>query len=467
MKKKYILAVILLLIISFGVTLITMQNDTFYTIKIGEDIFKYGIDFIDHHSIHVLGYTYPHIIFDSIVYLIYNSFNFLGLYFLTIFFTFLLGFIIFNINYKTSSNYLFSLLFSIITLLFLKNFLTLRAQIISISIFALEYYFLYRLFITKNKKNILILFLLGVFLVNTHVATYPFYIIMFLPFLVASKFRKDIFLTLLIICLCGFISFIGINSYTYLINTLLNSTTSYIMEHQPLVLIEHIDILFIFIIVIWLFTNRKIKIELYDKLLLLGVGLMSIVSLRHTICLILYTLLIMANVMGKYTLFNEKDIINNATNKLFTFKGIILTITITSIISFISFISYPNHEFVDETNYPVKLVNYIKENIEYEDMRIFNDINIGSYLMLNDIPVFIDSRTDLYTYSYNHKKDIFNDYVNVIYFYQYYEDVFSEYDITHVVMPKISNLCVYLDKDVNYEVLYQDEYFVLYKRNVN
>ena len=41
-------------------TPIVFQNDTFYTIKIGELIFNKGIDMQDHFTIHNLPYTYPH-----------------------------------------------------------------------------------------------------------------------------------------------------------------------------------------------------------------------------------------------------------------------------------------------------------------------------------------------------------------------------------------------------------------------
>ncbi len=36
-----------------------IQNDTFYYIKIGEDILKYGVDMIDHYSIHNLNIFAP------------------------------------------------------------------------------------------------------------------------------------------------------------------------------------------------------------------------------------------------------------------------------------------------------------------------------------------------------------------------------------------------------------------------
>ena len=61
----------------------------------------------------------------------------------------------------------------------MKNFLCLRAQIVSLSIFALEYYLLYSMVNKEKNKNkySILLFILGVILVNVHVATYPFYLI--------------------------------------------------------------------------------------------------------------------------------------------------------------------------------------------------------------------------------------------------------------------------------------------------
>ena len=56
-----IMAVILIAIFCFAISPVTLQNDTFYTIKIGEHILQNGIDMKDPFSWHEnLQYTYPH-----------------------------------------------------------------------------------------------------------------------------------------------------------------------------------------------------------------------------------------------------------------------------------------------------------------------------------------------------------------------------------------------------------------------
>lgn len=76
--KFTIIAIIALIIICFAITPITFQNDTFYTIKIGEHILENGIDMQDPFSWHEeLPYTYPHWAYDVITYMVYNATGFL------------------------------------------------------------------------------------------------------------------------------------------------------------------------------------------------------------------------------------------------------------------------------------------------------------------------------------------------------------------------------------------------------
>lgn len=467
MKRKFFVSVVLLITV-IGCTALEFQNDTFYSIKIGEDIFKYGVDFLDHHSFHSLAYSYPHLIFDSIVYIVYNYLGFKGLYILTILFGYLLSIIIYKILYKLSSNYVYSLIFAILSILFMKNFLCLRAQIVSLSIFALEYYLLYSMVNKEKNKNkySMLLFILGVILVNVHVATYPFYLIMFIPFIIASNGNRNAVISFILCLLCGLVSVMGVSSYSYLINTLLNSTTYYIEEHGPLIMIERIDYLILYVLIIWFMFSNKFKINLYDKLILMGTMFMALVSIRHGMLLSLYALIIIGSSMGKYALNKEKDVIKRVEKWFDSKSGMVIMVIVVGIFSVLSYRGAPCKKFINDELYPTGAVSYIKNKLDYGNIRIFNDINVGSYLMLNDIPVFIDSRTDLYTYTYNKKHDIFDDYIGVIRMGYYYEDVFNYYDIDYVLIPVGTSLDVYLKKDSKYKVVYEDNNFVLWERNV-
>ena len=96
LKKKQIvfgiIAVILIAIFCVSMTPVTLQNDTFYTIKIGEQITKTGIDMQEHFSWHPdLSYTYPHWLYDLLTYFIYNIFGMTGIYVTTCILSAILG----------------------------------------------------------------------------------------------------------------------------------------------------------------------------------------------------------------------------------------------------------------------------------------------------------------------------------------------------------------------------------------
>ena len=62
-------------------------------------------------------------------------------------------------------------------------------------------------------------------------------------------------------------------------------------------------------------------------------------------------------------------------------------------------------------------------------------------------------------------KDIFSEALNVSSLSTYYENVFKKYDVSHVITKANSKLNMLLSRDNNYELLYKDDNFKIYKRN--
>ena len=153
-------------------------------------------------------------------------------------------------------------------------------------------------------------------------------------------------------------------------------------------------------------------------------------------------------------------------NKLFNKKTFAL-LTLITLFLFSPYVVFNmSNSYVNSSLYPNEAVKYIKENIDYKNKRIYNFIDFGSYLMLNDIKVYIDSRTDLYTYSYNHCRDIYEEHIRLVYGNLYYENIFEEYDIDYVLLYKSNIVSTYLYNDKNYTIEYEDDYFILFKRNI-
>ena len=155
-----------------------------------------------------------------------------------------------------------------------------------------------------------------------------------------------------------------------------------------------------------------------------------------------------------------------------SFLGKVITVVITTIICFYFVKAKMDLKIVDETRYPVKACDWMLENLDVSNIKLYNEYNYGSYLLYRGIPVFIDSRADLYAPEFNKKeneekgRDIFSEYMNISSIGAYYETEFEKYGITHVMMVKNAKLNMFISRDSKYNELYSDDNFVIYERNV-
>ena len=555
-KMKFnVLAIISILIFCFALTPKTLQNDTYYTIKIGEYIVENGIDMQDPFSWHEdLPYTYPHWAYDVAIYEIYNLGEITGIggftaiYISTVILAMILGVLLYVVCKKLCKNQLIAFLVTFAVLYLLEGFIAARAQLVTYILFVLQILFIENFLETKKKRYAVGLIILPIIIANVHVAVWPFYFVIFLPYVVEyliavitdsdfiyririkwnkhkvkklslkeenevkvaeltlkvdtlqknmenAKIKRDArrenpykiklqkesagkwLIVIMIICVfTGLLTPLGDTPYTYLVKTMQGNTMDNISEHLPLTLINNKSILvtFVLFLAILIFTDTKIRLR--DFFMLAGLTLLCFMSRRQIsmfvlICGFIFAKLIVA-LFDKYDKDGCKNMIINMTNIL----GKILTVLVVILVSFYCYRDKIGDEYVSSSTYPVEACDYILENLDVESIRIYNEYNYGSYMLYRGIPVFIDSRADLYTPEFNGTKnedgeyegrDIFTDYINISNISTYYETKFEEYDITHVIVKKNAKLNMLLTRDDNYTELYSDDYFVIYERNVD
>ena len=134
-----IVAIIFIAIFCICITPVTFQNDTFYTIKIGEYIKNNGIDMMDHFSWHEnLSYTYPHWLYDLCTYLVYALGGFRGIYILTCILSVVLGLSLFFVNVKLTKCKPMSFVVTMAVLYVLKDYIAARAQLVTFILFIWE-----------------------------------------------------------------------------------------------------------------------------------------------------------------------------------------------------------------------------------------------------------------------------------------------------------------------------------------
>lgn len=147
-----IVAIICIIVFCAVLAPITLQNDTFYTIRIGEHILENGIDMHDPFSIHDIPYTYPHWLYDVGIYLVYKVGGMLGIYISTIILSCILGLTIYYTNKKVTKNDLVSFLLTLGVMYVLRGFIAARAQLLTYILFTLQILFIERFIETKKKR---------------------------------------------------------------------------------------------------------------------------------------------------------------------------------------------------------------------------------------------------------------------------------------------------------------------------
>ena len=522
-----IIAVLCIIFFCISLAPKTLQNDTFYTLKIGEYIFQNGISDLtqDLYSWHDLKYTYPHWLYDLGMFLIYDNFGDLGIYISTMVFASLLGILVYALSSEKSNNKILSLFITLGAMYLIKDFIAARAQLITFILFVFEVFCIEKFLKTHKKIYPVFLIIIPILITNLHCAVFPFYFILALPYIgeyvllfiedldldkrlvsgilklvkkvtkkeerkeklenkiekikfdISERNRKReiirknpyklkveknkyviaLIVIMLIAGLTGFLNPAGTGAYTYLYKTLQGNTTASINEHQPIVLANNSEfaITLVMFLVILIFSDTKIRLS--DLFMLAGLIFLSFTSQRQVSMFAIFCGPILVKMIAD--MFEKYD--GQTTQKLMDFFtnwfGAIVLICLVFIISVNRLKPKIKDSYIDVASYPVVAAEWMLENMDVENMKLYNEYNYGSYLVFKGIPVFIDSRCDLYTPEFNEDKknniegrDIFTDALDIASVSVNYDDKFEEYGVTHILTYSNSRLALVLEKDDNY-----------------
>lgn len=538
--RFHVVAIICIILFAIAIAPKSLQNDTFYTIKIGEYISENGISNLteDPFSWHELPYTFPHWLYDFMMFSIYNLFSWDGIYISTIVFGTILGMSMYLLCNKLSKNPVVSLLGTMLGMYCMKPYIAARAQLVTFILFVLTVYFIEK-FLEKGKKRYAIpLIIIPILIANLHVAVWPFYFVLYLPYIaeyilslqlinfdfvlrlkklgwkLINKVRKvdnlDEKISILddklkdnkekrnyyfenpykvkieknrnykwlvlifVICIfTGLLTPIGPSTpYTYLYKTMSGNTTKVINEHLPLTLANNEECIAFLAVTLFLLIFTDTKVRAKNIFFLIGLTILTFMTRRQFSMLCLIGIPIVVEILS--TLL-DNHLPKVKEKLLYTFSnifGVALIICIVFLVGSKYYKEKSNDVYIT-SSYPVAAADWMLNNLDIENMRLFNEYNYGSYLLFRGIPVMIDSRCDLYTPEYNTKTgnpedgtDIFMDVQNVCTLSIGYEYIFDKYDITHVISYTNSKLSMMLRKDENYSILYSEGGFTIYERNV-
>ena len=486
-KKLYIVFSMLLIVIILMTVTKEMQNDTFFTIATGEHILQEGYDNVDHLTWHEdLGFYKLRWAFDVAIAFIYNTFGFAGIYAFVVIIASLTVLSLFNILLKQKNNIVLSFIATVISMLLMTSnwSFTARGQVISYLLLLLEIYFIEKMISTKQKRYYIIFLVISALIVNFHASVWYMTIILVLPYLAEAIMHKIMknknlekskiilepisikMLIIAILCLVlgSFISPIGTYTYTYMFKVIGGISSTFISELQQTDIISSIGMILGLIVIDILMLATKSKMKLSDILLFFGLYFMAILARRNQAFLYLIgTIPVVRLITNFFETYDTENILEKLNN-FFSKNWVLGCTTIVIVIGLSSnMVTRIREKYVNERKYPVEAVNFIKENLDYKNLKIYNSFNYGSYLELSGIPAFVDSRSEIFTEEFNNVT-ILKDWLETSRGNVNYNDTFAKYEIDYAIVEDKEIINTYISADENYEKVFDDETFSIYMK---
>lgn len=448
----------------------SFENDTYWLLNTGKYILSHGFPNTEPFTMHQgLDFTAQQWLTTVVFYLFYSYLGTLSLYILNIIIFIFIGMVIYKTSLKLCKNVFIAIPITVASCIILSFYMVLRPQIFSIAIFALQVYFL-ECYAARQRKIYLVLIpVLSVLLINFHAALWPFFFVLYIPYIVDGlKFSRfgiktqgygigPMIFTLVVSLAAGVINPYGYRNMTYLLQSYGNKTIGSSISEMMSPDFKSADGIIIFLLLV-LFVLIHIKVKGSSRpryfLITLGTLYMGLSSLRSMPLFIVTAMPFMAYYMRDIRIPETTQV----NKKLRIICSALLVVTITGL-----FFLRP-YDYTESMEYfrPVKAAEYIKDNLDLKNIRLYNNFNVGGYLEFCGIKTFIDSRAEIFLKSVNKKNDIIIDFFNVSKGFKYYKDFINRYSFNCFLFEKVESLQIYVDKDPDYKKVYEDKKFAVY-----
>lgn len=498
--------------IIFGVLLIflvictvnpILENDTFYIIKIGEQFLNNGFDFQDHWAWSAdIEINYPHFILNIALAVLYRAFGLTGIYAFVLIMSYLLALSLYYVMEKIhdmaageSNNRLYpfvGIFVSILVLNFYPLFAVARSQLLTYLLWLWEMWFILR-FINTGLKRYGVGIIILIYLCSLiHATAWYFSFILFIPFFAAiyiAKLKKHLsskginFGTVLslnkiillsntecrnskklwIILLISYATGLLTPSricYTSVFRINSGNPVKYIGEFKPLTWpnAKFVYIGVILLAILLAFFKTKCRLDLL--FLFGGLFVMALTAIRHMALLVFVGsfafFYVVFSALSLVHLYKIRETIKNAIVPLLAV--LLLSVWGISKNQFYYF-TYLTPLWSSED-----AIDYIEENYDKQNLRLFNDYSFGAYMIFRDVPVFIDSRVNEYTKQFDPdlERDVFDDYIAIHNMQNNLHEVIKYYDFDGYYIPTDGPLYQYMLTNPDVELVWEDPYTAIF-----
>ena len=441
--KKYGLPIFLLSLSFLAILSWCIDPDYFWHVKAGEHIFNEGIPFTDIFSwigpLHWISHEW----LSEIILYIFSWFGNISPFLYIAFFYCLLVFLSYYFNRKSyEKNLVFSYIWQVIGMLIFTFIMTPRPFLIS-NIFLLITVHLLLSYKKSPSNKIYFLPLISLIWSNIHggSSNLPYILTIILLFtnvfdfnygrIENKKNKESITILIWVIVLSIMAICINPHGFDMVLYPYINMADSFMLNtisewRSPD--IKKIGDIIVFILIavnmIVLLIDTK-KIKLFDSLLITSFIYLTLRSIRFAPLLYIVATQIVFDYIKE-----SKQKINYTMNKALLVTGLfIITITSVNLVN----------EFGDKESILSVSDSLIEQIKIINPKKLYNDYDIGGYLIYKDIKVFIDGRADMYS-NYNYK-----DFYDLTYLEENPNDIIEKYDFDLFIVAKKKPINAYLE----------------------
>ncbi len=465
-EKIILIAFMLLPTLSISLNL---DNDFWFLINHGEYIINSGFPTIEPFTIHSnFNFIIQQWLFDVILYLTFTAFGKFGVIALVYLTALITVCLIYKLCMQLSNGkfYLSVLITAYVYLLLCMWFMVSRPQILTYIFLLIELLSL-ETYIRKKKWYYLVpLPLISLALINCHSSMWWLSFAFMLPYILETiRIEKwslnveplnkiPIYISAGLMIAMGFINPYGYKSILYIFTSFgSKAINSSILEMGvPDVKTLNGAIFFItvlFVVCCYVF-NKAGKTKVRYVLLALGTTLLSLMSLKSIPYFLLGTFIPLS-----YNLSNLGDKLVFRRNSKRTLRLTSIFIVLIYVAS--TFVIVKDYDGTKDFPDTKDAVSFLAEKTNKQDVVLYTSFFDGGYAEYNGFKVYIDARAEVFLKKNNKENDVFEEYMSLQNGDIHYMDFLSRYNFTHILVTETDILNLYLSKDDNYSIFYEDE----------
>ncbi len=454
-----------------------LDNDIWFLLTSGRYVLQSGIPHIEPFTLHQnMSFVMQQWLTAVTFWSVYAKLGAAGLIVLV----FLVFVCIVAVTYKlaiflSNGNFIAAFLATFLTAVLLTPWMTTRPLIFTLLILIIELYSLERYIASQKATWLIPLPFLSAFLVNLHAAMWLIQFVFLLPYFIDSfRFKvlsiegqgypkKTLLLTTVLMFATGFINPYGFDAMTYLFRSYGYTEIGFVNEMMPPNINELLGIIVFgtfFLVGCIYFLYRKGTSRLRYALLMLGTAVLALSSTRSFPLFVLCTFFSLAYFLRKITLPQNK--IKSAKNAL-----LLRTVLIVLVAIELGYVFYQKYTVIIESEVTPDVahaVEYLKDHEDADGMVLYTSYDDGGYAEFLGFKPYLDPRAETFVKKNNHVADIMKEYCLLETGDVYYGEILDRYQFTHLIVSKYDILFVYLPYDSNYEKIYEDDTYAIYKK---